>query len=157
LADSSPLTFRVTPFPVQLPPKGPGSARLTDVVGCGAAVLGGCVGGAGVLVAPGVLVEETAGVRLVLVVLPPHAETRTAVAGKARSAQRRHVLAMVLILSAQVGGCVVGDVDLVGLGVVVTRMLGDRGADWDQLRGRGRHRRRLADDGDLDDAGILHL
>jgi hypothetical protein len=99
LADSSLLTFSVTPFPVQLPPKGPGPERSTDVVGRGGAVLGGCVGAAvlvGVAAAAGVLVAETAGVTSPLVLLLPHAETKRAVAGSASKAQRRRVVTMVL-------------------------------------------------------------
>ena len=79
LADLSPLTLSVDAVSVQLPPKGPGSERLTDEVGRGAAVLGGCVG-AGVLVGVGgrrgsVWSWRPPGCTSV-VELPPHARQR---------------------------------------------------------------------------------
>ncbi len=96
LADSSLLTLSVTPFPVQLPPKGPGPDRSTEDVG-GGAVRGGCVG-AGVLVGDGVaeavgaLVDAAAVTPVVA--LPPHADTSATVSGSATSAPSRVTVSM---------------------------------------------------------------
>ena len=184
-ADSSLLTLSVTPLPVQLPPNGPGPERSTEEVGWGAAVRGGCVG-AGVLVgveaadAVGVLVDAAAVTPVVE--LAPHADRSPIASGNAASAPRRVVVAMVppsmarresreygalrttrTLLSdlGSVGvvcAVVVADVDdVVELRLVMSGVLGDRGADRDELRGSGRHRRRLPDHGHLDDPRVLHL
>jgi hypothetical protein len=97
LPDPSLLTSSVVFVPFQSPENGPGLDRSIDVVGCGGAVRGGCVG-AGVLVGVGdaelvgALVDAaavTAGLELL-----PQADTSAMATGIANSAPARVVVDM---------------------------------------------------------------